>query len=616
MAVHSVDHDLSELLTWVGNGKAQLPDFQRSWVWDDTKICKLIESISSGFPMGAAMFLETGNSAVRFKYRPLEGVTNTNLHTPDYLILDGQQRLTTLYQVFKTAEPVATRPATNKDKVIQRHYYIDIRKALDQTADRLDAIVSINEKKQLTEDIGRTVILDLSTRENEFKELMYPLNIALDLSASADWMLELNDYYEGDASVRTLFKDFNRQVLQNIQSYKIPIINVTKDTSKEAVCQIFENVNTGGVKLTVFELVTATFAADEFNLRDDWAEIQTKFKSTKQGDILRVVENTNFLTAMALLISYRNYLNGNGSVTCKKRDVLRMDVADYKANRDYLVSGFIKAGSFLINQGVFTAQNLPYTSQLVPLAAIFAFAEEKGINLAIQTNKDILAHWYWCGVFGELYGGANESRYASDIVDVFNQINGGDQPETVIRASFQPRRLLSMQTRNSAAYKGVMALILQDSPLDFMSANKMDIATYLDESTDIHHIFPQNYCEQQGYDSLKWNSVINKTPIYASSNRSIGGRAPSEYIGTMANKGLTQDQMREAISSHKVDYDLLKSDNFDGFIVDRAIRILDRIEQAMGKAVSGRDSEDTIKAFGSALVAASAVSQTPDDQDA
>lgn len=604
MAVHSVDHDLSELLTWVGNGKAQLPDFQRSWVWDDGKICKLIESISSGFPMGAAMFLQTGNSSVRFKYRPLEGVTATNLNDPDFLVLDGQQRLTTLYQVFKTAEPVATRPATNKDKVILRHYYLDIRKALDQTADRLDAVISINEKKQLTEDIGRTVILDLSTRENEFKELMYPLNIALDLSASSDWMLELNDYYEGDQSIRKLFKEFNKQVLQKIQSYKIPIINVTKDTSKEAVCQIFENVNTGGVKLTVFELVTATFAADEFNLRDDWDDIQARFKATKQSDILRVVENTNFLTAMALLISYRQSVNGTAAVSCKKRDVLKMVLDDYKANRDYLVSGFIKAASFLINQGVFTAQNLPYTSQLVPLAAIFAYAEIAGINMQIQTNKDILARWHWCGVFGELYGGANETRYASDIVDVFNQINGGEQPETVVRASFQPRRLLSMQTRNSAAYKGVMALILQDSPLDFMSANKMDIATYLDESTDIHHIFPQNYCEQQGYDSTKWNSVINKTPIYASTNRSIGGRAPSEYIGTMANKGLTQDQMRAAISSHKVDYDLLKADNFDGFIIDRAIRLLDRIELAMGKAVSGRDSDDTIKAFGHPLVVA------------
>ena len=60
MAVKSNDTNLSELLKTVGNGKSQLPDFQRSWVWDDTRICKLIESLTSGFPMGAAMFLDYG----------------------------------------------------------------------------------------------------------------------------------------------------------------------------------------------------------------------------------------------------------------------------------------------------------------------------------------------------------------------------------------------------------------------------------------------------------------------------------------------------------------------------------------------------------------------------
>lgn len=61
MAILSNDTNLSDLLNQVESGKAQLPDFQRSWVWDDLKICKLIESITSGYPMGAGMFLETGN---------------------------------------------------------------------------------------------------------------------------------------------------------------------------------------------------------------------------------------------------------------------------------------------------------------------------------------------------------------------------------------------------------------------------------------------------------------------------------------------------------------------------------------------------------------------------
>lgn len=599
MAVHSNDRDLNDLLNLVDCGKAQLPDFQRSWVWDDEKICKLIESITSGFPMGAAMFLETGGSSVRFTHRTFTGVEQAKVTTPDYLVLDGQQRLTTLYQVFMSQDAVQTCLPTSREKKIRRYYYLDIRKAIDPNEDRSDAIISINEKKIKTDNIGRDVILDLSTTEQEYKHLMFPLNITLTSFEIMNWYRGLVRYHGEE--ILDIFDKFNNQILANISRYKIPVITVSKDTSKEAVCQIFENVNTGGVKLTVFELVTATFAADEFNLRDDWDIISKTFFNSKQGDLLEVVENTTFLTAMALLTNYKRYKVSAGVVSCKKRDVLKLELSDYKANRDILVSGFIKAANFLINQGIYSAKNLPYTSQLVPLAAIFAYAQEVGINLAIQTNKEIISKWYWCGVFGELYGGANETRYALDIVGVFEQLAGNGEPDTVIKASIQPRRLLTMQTRNSAAYNGVMGLILQDSPLDFMSANKMDIATYLDESTDIHHIFPRNYCEQQGYDSLKWNSVINKTPIYASTNRSIGGRAPSEYIGTMANKGLTQLQMCEAITSHKINYDHLKTDDFDGFIIDRAIRLLDRIEQAMGKAIAGRDSDDTIKAFGQVL---------------
>lgn len=102
MAVESHDKKLDDLLNMVEIGKAQLPDFQRSWVWDDTKICKLIESIASGYPMGAAMFLAFGGEHFRFKYRVFEGVVSHTNETPEWLVLDGQQRLTTLYQVLKS----------------------------------------------------------------------------------------------------------------------------------------------------------------------------------------------------------------------------------------------------------------------------------------------------------------------------------------------------------------------------------------------------------------------------------------------------------------------------------------------------------------------------------
>lgn len=603
MAVESHDKKLSELLTWVGQGKAQLPEFQRNWVWDDTKICKLIESITSGFPMGAAMFLEGHGDSVRFKCRRFTGVSCPEDVLPDWLVLDGQQRLTTLYQVFMSKKAVETRLDTNRDKTIFRYYYLDIKKCLDPEADRLDAIVSISDKKQILSDIGRTVVLDLSTQENEFDHLMFPLNLVFSPNEIDDWRYGMEEHFQNDAEHRLLFRDFSQKILRPIQEYQMPVIQLTKDTPKEAVCQIFENVNTGGVPLTVFELVTATFAADEYDLRADWNAAKKQF-SDKKLTILKDITGANFLAAMTLLVTYKNSLAEKGSVSCKKRDILRLNLEDYKANHDALVAGFESAAAFLSHQGIYSERDLPYTTQLIPLAAIFAYDSElkEKRPLMLGQNLDLLAKWYWCGVFGELYGGANEARFALDIADIFKWIYSGEQPDTVTRSNFQPTRLLSMQTRNSAAYKGVMAIIMQDSPLDFMSGSKMDIASYLDEDTDIHHIFPQAYCEGLDLPVRKWNSVVNKTPIYASTNRSIGGRAPSEYIKTMKNKGLSDEQVVNAITSHKVDYDLLATDNFDAYFVDRAIKLLNRIEKATGKSIAGRDSEETIKEFGKALI--------------
>lgn len=600
MSVKSNDRKLSELLQEVATGKTQLPEFQRSWVWDDTKICKLIESITSGFPMGAAMFLDAGGD-VHFKYRIFTGVPKNVTAKPEFLVLDRQQRLTTLYQVFMCKGPVETRLDTKRNKEIKRYYYLDIKESLNPAADRLDAIISVSEKKVITEDIGRNIKLDLSTTEKEYENLYFPLNITFSPTEITHWMLGLLQYYKNDPEILNLYTAFYEKVIQRIIEYQIPVISLGKELPKEAVCQIFENVNTGGVPLTVFELVTATFAADNYNLRENWDKIKAHFKTKKNGELLSEIDGANFLQSMTLLVTYKRSIAGTGAVTCKKKDVLALSLNDYVDNRDSLVQGFCEAADFLVHEGFYRSKDLPYTSQIVPLAAILAYNNDSHGSLQLTQEHELLCRWYWCGVFGELYGSANEARYALDIADIFKWVKGGSQPETVVRANFQPTRLLSMKTRNSAAYKGVMALIMQDSPNDFMTGKKMDIASYIDESTDIHHIFPHAYCVAQKFPSNKWDSVVNKTPIYASTNRSIGGRAPSEYIKTMKNKGLSDEDVFTAITSHKVNYDLLASDKFDEYFVDRAIKLLDRIEKAIGKSIPGRDSEETVKEFGCPL---------------
>lgn len=155
---------LKDVLKDIVEGKIQLPDFQRGWVWDDEHVRSLLVSLGRSFPVGAVMLLETGG-AVRFQVREVEGVPKHNLAAPERLILDGQQRLTTLTQVLKLDGPVQTR--TEKGKPAERYYYIHIPTAL-AGADRLDdAIIAVDANRQLRSNFGRKVDLDLSTRELE-----------------------------------------------------------------------------------------------------------------------------------------------------------------------------------------------------------------------------------------------------------------------------------------------------------------------------------------------------------------------------------------------------------------------------------------------------------------
>ena len=151
---------LKELLDNVDSGKIQLPDFQRGWVWDDDRIRGLLASVSRGFPVGAIMTLEAGGE-IRLKSRMIEGAERKAGNRPDAFLLDGQQRLTSLYQSLWHENAVDTHD--NRGRRIRRWYYIDMLGAMDQTVDREDAIVSVPEDKKETRTFGREVVRDLSS---------------------------------------------------------------------------------------------------------------------------------------------------------------------------------------------------------------------------------------------------------------------------------------------------------------------------------------------------------------------------------------------------------------------------------------------------------------------
>lgn len=598
--------DLYKLLDDCHRGNIQLPDFQRSWVWDEDRIKSLIASVSRAFPVGALMTLDTGGE-VNFKPRPVEGApAEAKSNRPQSLLLDGQQRMTSLYQVTLRGKVVET--VTPKKKKVKRWFYIDINKALDPSLDREEAIVGVPEDRIVRGEFGREGGPDLSTAEREYELMMYPVTQVFDWDK---WQDGFDKHWKGDENEqrRELFRQFKREVLENFKYYRVPVIALDRNTSKEAVCVVFEKVNTGGKPLDAFELVTAMYAAEGHELRKDWygddnlKGRQRRFvdalrPADSEAGILANVGNTDFLQAVSLFHTRERRREAEvagkegkelPAVTGNRQALLGLPLAAYKKYEKQVEDGFMKAAKFLHMLHIYRIYDLPYQSQIVPLAAILA---DVGDAWEHEANRAKLVRWYWNGVFGELYGSAVETRIARDFIEVPLWLKGGVEPSTVSETIFRADRLKTMRMRLSAAYKGVNALLMKEGAQDFRSGQKFDHTVFFGENVDIHHIFPQDWCKKQGVKPEVFDSIINKTPLSFRTNRIIGGVAPSTYLaklikGDAANPPIDPAKLDVYLRSHLTDPAKLFADDFAGFMEDRQRQLLALIEQAMGKAAYG-----------------------------
>ena len=519
--------------------------------------------------------------------------------------------MTSLYQVTLRGKIVET--VTPKKKKVQRWFYIDIRKALDPTADREDAITGVPFDKIVKVEFGRGSTLDLSTAELEYKQLMYPVCQVFDWDK---WQDGFDNYWRGEQNepVRQEFRAFKRQVLENFKYYRVPVITLDRSTSKEAVCVVFEKVNTGGKALDAFELVTAMYAASGHELRKDWyGDEATKGRHRRFAETLRPageetgiiagVGNTDFLQAISLFHTRdrRRVAEAEGkqgkelpAVSGNRQALLNLPLEAYKKYEAQAERGFVQAAKFLYMLHIYRIFDLPYQSQIVPLAAILA---DIGDAWEHEANRAKLVRWFWNGVFGELYGSAVETRIARDFMEVPPWLKGGAEPSTVSETVFRADRLKTMRMRLSAAYKGVNALLMKEGARDFRSGQQFDHTVFFGENVDIHHIFPQDWCKKHGLKPNVYDSIINKTPLSYRTNRIIGGVAPSEYVarlekGDATTPSIEGKKLDGYLLSHLIDPVILRADQFDAFMEDRQKRLLLLIEQATGKAAYTGDVKE------------------------
>ena len=287
---------------------------------------------------------------------------------------------------------------------IKRWYYVDMQKAMDPDFEREEAIISVPENKIETKNFGRETVHDLSSRELEFEKHMMPTERLLD--SKTDWLLGYISYWqssneqhpEGDPI--TFYNKFTESVINSFTGYDLPVIRLDKQTPKEAVCTVFEKVNTGGVTLSMFELVTASFAAqdEKFSLRDDWGARHNRMH--RDYGVLKGVEGNQFLQAVALLSTQEHHReaiaagrpqNRIPAINCRKNDILELDVNDYHRWANRVEAGFMNAAKFLLSQFIFTSYNVPYNTQLVPLATL---SVELGNALEPAIAKAKLERWF------------------------------------------------------------------------------------------------------------------------------------------------------------------------------------------------------------------------------
>ena len=333
-------------------------------------------------------------------------------------------------------------------------------------------------------------------------------------------------------------------------------------------------------------------------MRKDWDE---RHERLAQHGLLAKVDATTFLQIVTLLATYdrrQSHLQAHPNddrapaVSCKRREVLRLPLDDFRRWADRAEDGLRRAVPFLQNQHIFRSRDLPYATQLVPLGAIFGWMKET----ATYTSQGRLGKWFWCGVLGEMYGGATETRFAIDLEDCIAWIDdAGDvgPPRTMQAAQFQAERLLTLRTRNSAAYKGLYALQMKQGGRDFKTGQRIDVHAYMEDAIDIHHIFPRHWCGSHDIEPWIADCIVNKTALDAYTNRRIGGNAPSVYLSRIeAGDGIEGHVLDGFLRSHDIDPAALRRDDFAGFFNQRFESLLRQAKNAMGKPANRRPDRD------------------------
>lgn len=578
------DHiSLTTLLNRLKEGRYVIPDFQREFEWKPWDISELMRSIFLDYYIGSLLLWKGKKENFdSLSCEPIYGYQGSQ--NPEYIVLDGQQRLTAIHYAFMAPEV----PLPNRSR--RAFYFIRIDRLMAEEHD--EAFGYEWHTKQSAEL--------LKDKTSQYASHVFPLSVLG--TNSYDWVFWVQGYQsywqekleesktEGDDGASTKnelnvvnAKEF-KDLLQGISSeYQISYIELDRDLAVDKVCDIFTQINSRGVRLDVFDLVNAMLKPKGLQLKQMWRDAEPRLAGINSEKL-----NVYILQIMSILRQaycspmYLYFLlpgqekpirDSDGT---RRKEILIPTIADFESRWNVAVDALeaaIKVLKHPQEYGVVNPNFLPYVSILPVFAALRTHSKTLPAARQLDAHRK-LRHWYWASVFINRYSGSVESTSARDFLDMKAWFEN-DLAEPALIAEFAQRfrniELRKETKRGTSVYNGVFNLLVLQGARDWMTG---DVPQHGD--LDDHHIVPASWCKLNLKNGFG-NSILNRTPLTADTNRHvIRARLPNEYLPALIQQS-GESTVRGILESHFISstaFDILLREefgpeDFEAFISER-----------------------------------------------
>jgi hypothetical protein len=559
----TVPRQLSNLVTRIHGREIALPDFQRDFVWDATRTEELIQSIISEFPVGTLLLWKQGDGE-NFASRSFEAAPELGDKKPAELVLDGQQRLTALYQALTG--------------VGDERFFLKVDEFVNVAEDYVKEFHEVNFDNAV-------ISVPVAVSKGQVKKNEELLGIShfpvSGVSSFDDWLDEYVDKVisrDGSSNakyLKSLYRRMRDKYIVPLRSYGLPVLTLPETTPIEAVCTIFETLNRTGKPLGPFELLTARYYPQGVNLRDLWVEAQDNYKALVDFK----VDPYSILQTVSL----------RAHSSAQRSDVLKkLTAADISQHWSAAVKGVAGVIDMLQSDcGLVAPKWLPYGMLLIPMGAVWSDIQKlEPLDRAPAYTR--LQRFFWCSVFTTNYDQGANSQAGADYVRLKDWVltGQGQVPEAIQELPLSASTLRSASVRRKALYCGLVCLLATTRAEDFHTGQAMTPYRVGEVQIDSHHIFPKAYLARTNTTESS-ELLLNRTLIDAETNRIIKDKAPSHYLSEMAAT-YGEEKLEAVLSSHAIKSDAssgLANDDYGTFLDERLNTVVQLIERVTGRSL-------------------------------